>query len=107
MIDIDVFNASGRNSAIGWYVRLWAAVLRRAAVDYALYKDHPNIKLKKTGLDAQRWMYAPSNNNDINSFEVVCSILNLPVDLVRDKVENLTEDEARRLRGMEFGDTLG
>ena len=104
MIDTDIFDSSSQNSSIPWHVRLWAAVLRRAAVDYALYKEHSGIKLKKTGTDAHRWLFSDEDHGEVGSFEIVCSMLGLPMDLVRDRVERLTEDEARRLRGMEFGD---
>ena len=106
MINVDVFTASGRNTTVGWYIRLWAATLRRAAVDFALYKDHPNIKRKKIGYEAHRWIFNEDASEEINSFEIVCTMLGLPAALIREKVLNLTEDEARRLRGMEFGDSL-
>lgn len=104
MFELDYLETSGTNSSIPWYARLWAAALRRAAVDFALYVDHDTMKLKKLGLDAQRWMFGTSEDDGVTSFPNICNLLNLPVDVVRERVLNLTEDEARRLRGMEFGD---
>ena len=98
---IQVDNAA---SNVPWFVRLWAAVVRRAAVDWALYKEHDNVKLKQLSVDAAAWMFGEPESNAIHEFESVCEILNLSPDLVRTKVRNLTEEDARRLRGMEFGD---
>jgi hypothetical protein len=40
----------------------------------------------------------------MNSFVSVCGYLSLNPEAVRSRVRALTEGEARRLRGMEFGD---
>ena len=108
MIEVDALNSSGQNSAVSWYFRLWAAAIRRAAVDYALYKDHEDIKLKKLGMEAHKWIFcAPENPTEINAFPLICDMLGIPVSIVRKHILDLTEDEARRLRGMEFGDSIG
>ena len=92
-----------RDTGIPWFVRLWAAVLRRAVVDWILYKSHSNIKLKKVGADAGAWIF-DDENLGVGSFLSVCNIINLPPSLIRSKINNMSEEEARRLRGMEFGD---
>ena len=97
----------GRGNAgtgIPWYLRLWAAVVRRAAVDWVLYHNHESLKLKKIGADAGQWIFHDNSEDHICSFPIVCDILGLEPDLVRSKVTNLSEEDARRLRGMEFGD---
>jgi len=99
-LDQDLVN---HDTGIPWYVRLWAAVLRRACVDWILYRDHDNIKLKKIGSDAGAWIFDDDDSN-IGSFLSVCSIINLPPSLIRKKITSMSEEEARRLRGMEFGD---
>lgn len=86
-----------------WFIRLWAAVVRRAAVDYVLYKDHPKTKLRKLGNDAEAWIFSEEGDT-LSSFTSVCDILDLEPDLVKTKIKNLGEEDARRLRGMEFGD---
>ena len=91
-------------SDLPWYVRLWAAVIRRAAVDYVLYRDHDTVKLKKIGLEAEQWIFSDDDSGDVGDFRCACDILNLDPDLVRDRIGSLTEEAARRLRGMEFGD---
>ncbi len=78
--------------------------MRRAAVDWVLYKDHDNIKLRRIGADAEVWIFGPSDPTEIGSFESVCSILNIPTDVIQDKISKMTETQARNLRGMEFGD---
>ena len=93
-----------RQSPIPWFIRLWAAVVRRAAVDWVLYKDHPNSKLSKLGVDADAWIFGNEDSHPLNSFESVCGMLDIEVGLIRLKVSSLTEEDARKLRGMEFGD---
>ena len=89
---------------IPWHKRIWAAVVRRAVVDWVLYKNHENIKLKKLGLDADVWIFRGEDVIPVNSFQSVCDFLNIEPDVIRSKIRALTEEEARRLRGMEFGD---
>ena len=86
-----------------WFIRLWAAVVRRAAVDYVLYRDHTTTKLRKLGTDAESWIFSDEDES-LSSFVSVCDILDLEPDLVKTKIKNLREEDARRLRGMEFGD---
>ena len=87
-----------------WFTRLWAAVVRRAAVDWVLYKDHSTSKLRKVGADAEYWIFLDKEENRLSSFVSVCDILGLEPSLMREKVRSLSEEDARRLRGMEFGD---
>lgn len=86
-----------------WFIRLWAAVVRRAAVDYVLYKEHEKTKLRKLGNDAEAWIFSEEGDT-LSSFTSVCDILDLDPGLVKSKIKNLCEEDARRLRGMEFGD---
>ena len=83
---------------------MWAAVIRRAAVDWVLYKEHKSVKLKKLGVDADAWLFQGEDEDSVNSFSSVCCFLNIEPDVMRHKVERLSEEDARRLRGMEFGD---
>jgi len=92
-----------RGSGIPWYVRLWASVVRRAVVDWVLYKDHEKMKLRAMGREAETWLFS-DDKSTMNSFMSVCNYLNLDPEVVRYKVRNLSEEDARRLRGMEFGD---
>lgn len=91
---------------IPWFIRLWAAVIRRAAVDWVLYRHHKSMKLRRWGIDADLWLFQEDDTKTLCGFKSVCAALNLDHDLVRSKIKALTEDEARRLRGMEFGDDL-
>lgn len=102
--EIFVVENYGNGAGIPWYLRLWAAVVRRAAVDWVLYHDHTSLKLRKVGADAGQWIFHEKDEDHICAFPVVCDILGLDPDLVRSKVANLSEEDARRLRGMEFGD---
>lgn len=95
---------SGVGAGIPWYLRLWAAVVRRAAVDWVLYHKHEVLKLRKIGADAGQWIFHDDSDDSVCSFIIACDILSLDPELVRSKVTSLTEEDARRLRGMEFGD---
>ena len=89
---------------VPWFVRLWAAVVRRAAVDWVLYKDHESTKHRKIGGDAGAWLFQEEDTNRLSSFGCVCDILGLEQELLREKIRGMTEEQARCLRGMEFGD---
>ena len=99
----EAYQTAHTSTPIPWFIRLWAAVVRRATVDFVLYKGHESSKLRKIGADAEHWIFADSEE-DISAFIIVCEILDLDPDMVRSKITNLGEDEARSLRGMEFGD---
>ena len=103
VVSISVEDTIGQ-SPIPWFIRLWAAVIRRAAVDWVLYRHHSNSKLLKLGVDADAWIFGDSTDNSLNSFEAVCDILSIEVSLLRGRIIRLTEEDARKLRGMEFGD---
>jgi hypothetical protein len=89
---------------VPWFLRLWASVVRRAAVDWVLYKDHPNTKFRKIGNDAGFWIFQEEDENRLSSFCCVCDILGLDREFMRSKIKAMTEEQARCLRGMEFGD---
>ncbi len=87
------------------HIRLWAAVLRRASVDYALYCNHPMGKLRRIGEDAAEWLLTDCDDDDVfNSFVAVCEHLDLSPSSTRQSAVALTEEAARKLRGMEFDD---
>ena len=93
-----------KQSRIPPYARMWAAVVRRAAVDRALYLAHGSDKLSAIGADANSWIFDASPPDMFNSFEQVCFYLGLRPEVVRCATLGLTEDDARRQRGMEFGE---
>ena len=88
------------------HIRLWAAVLRRASVDYALYCDHENARLRRLGDDAAEWLLLDCYDGEVfNSFLAVCDNLGLTPSVIRKAALTLTEENARKLRGMEFDDS--
>ena len=96
----------GEHRALPWYNRLWAAVLRRAAVDWVLYNGHTTPKLSKLGHDAHSWIFLEEDVElkDSSSFASVCASLNVEVVAMRERIASVTEEEARRLRGLDFDD---
>ena len=99
----EAYQTAHVSTPIPWFLRLWAAVVRRATVDFVLYKSHESPKLRKIGADAEQWIFS-DRDDDLSCFITVCEILDLEPSLVRDKINALGEEEARSLRGMEFGD---
>ena len=91
---------------IPWYIRMWAAVIRRAVVDWVLYREHSTTKLRKLGQDADRWLFEDDSDSatEITCFLAVCDILEIKPGVVRGRIKTLSEEDARKLRGMEFGD---
>lgn len=101
---MDVFVDIGQgNHVLTPTEQTWATVIRRAVVDYVLYRKHEVPKLKKIGQDAEQWLFG-SDTGLVNSFSNVCHYLNIEPSVVREYVANFTEETARRLRGMGFGD---
>ncbi len=92
------------SSSVPWFKRLWAAVVRRAAVDWVLYKEHSDTRLRKIGSDAGNWIFGSTDDRNYFAFETVCNSLELCPSVVRRKIKSLREEDARKLRGMEFGD---
>jgi len=81
-------------------------VIRRAAVDWVLYRNHESAKLQRLGEDAERWLFHGPDEpqDDPGAFASVCLSLNMGTEEIRSRVRSITEAEARRLRGLEFSD---
>ena len=96
----------GESRTLPWFNRLWAAVLRRATVDWVLYRGHSSLKLSRLGEDAHQWIFLDDDPDllDHASFNSVCASLNISPGTMRDRISSVTEEDARRLRGMDFDD---
>ena len=71
---------------------LWAAVIRRAALDIALYKGTKRRIFKKILDDAYRWVFSDDTGYE-NSFVNICFWLNQrPTDLRKNILELEKED---------------
>ena len=104
MISLELDSQLGTQStSIPWPLRLWASVLRRAIVDWVLYREHSDSKLRQLRKDAGEWLFS-EEDEELSSFKSICSIMGIPKSLVTEKILSMTEEHARRLRGMEFGD---
>jgi hypothetical protein len=77
-------------------------MLRRAVVDYVLYKDHENLKMRRLGEEAAEWIWSDAEGG--SSFDHICNSMNLPPELVRQRVEGMTVEYVRTLRGLGFDD---
>jgi len=83
---------------------LWATVVRRAASDWVIYRKHKNEKCRKLAEEARSWIFDEDDPLLENSFVTICRQLDLSVGVVRRKISELTEEEVKKRRGMEFGD---
>lgn len=94
------------------YRVLWAKVIIRATYDYALWKDSPDLRLRKYAQDAERWIFESS---DLElSFENICFAFDFPAEKIRQKTRTLTKNDVKKLefrerqgRGSSLGDTDG
>lgn len=80
---------------------LWMRVIIRAAFDLASYKNDPRIGLRKYADNAQKWLFDKSFL--FNSFENVCSMLNLPPEPIRNWACSLTKEEVQKMEHLERG----
>lgn len=78
---------------------LWIKVIIRAAFDYALYRDHRDLKLRKFALDAERWLFDPSQL--VNSLDNICHALDINVDLVRTFSRRVTREQVKKMEFLE------
>lgn len=82
---------------------LWIKAIIRAAFDYALYRDHRDLKMRKFALDAERWLFEPSHL--INSLENICHALDIDVDLVRGFSRRVTREQVKKMEFLERAGT--
>lgn len=75
-------------------------MIRRAVVDYALYYTHDIQKMNKLGEAAHEWIFSGRGE-----FVELCTSLGIDYLVVRQHVSNLTEEDARALRGLDFSDS--
>ncbi len=80
-------------------VRLWAAVLRRAVVEYILYKDADEVRYRRIGENARAWLY-DTYSTDFNSVSSVCLYVGITVGSLHCKLANIDTETVRRFRGM-------
>lgn len=75
-------------------------------MDWVLYRDSSSPKLRKLGDDAEDWLFRhhEGDEEDTGSFYSVCQSINMSMESVRERIEAITEEEARRLRGLDFDD---
>lgn len=81
------------------YRMLWIRVYIRAAWDFALYRDSDDLRLQKLAEDAEKWLFKPSKLP--NSFENICSHLDLPIDKLRAYARRMTKDDVRKMEYLE------
>lgn len=80
-------------------VRLWAAVLRRAVVEFILYRDADDVRYRRIGENARTWLYDTSNT-EFNSVTSVCLYVGITVDSLHRKLSGIDAEIVRRFRGM-------
>ena len=81
---------------------LWAAVIRRAVLDWTLYKGSENLKDRKAFWSAHNWLFS-DDEGEFPTFVVLCQYLGVDPNYLRERVLSLTPQEVRALRGVDFG----
>ncbi len=78
---------------------LWIKAIIRAAFDFALYKDHRDLRLRKFAVDAERWLFEPSRL--VNSLESICQALDINIDFVRTFSRTVTREQVKKMEFLE------
>ena len=78
---------------------LWLKVIIRAIFDWVCYRDSLKIEKRKIAENAQAWLFDPSKL--FNSFETVCSFLDISPDLVRERAKNMTAEQITKIEHLE------
>lgn len=79
------------------YKVLWAKVIIRATYDYALWKDSPDIRLRRFADDAAKWLFEPSDPDLDLSFENICAAFDFPIEKIRKRTRTLTREDVKKL----------
>lgn len=78
---------------------LWIKAIFRAAFDYALYRNHRDLKLRKFALDAERWLFEPSHL--VNSLEHICHALDIDIEKIRVFSRKVTREQVKKMEFLE------
>lgn len=93
--------AGPTSTEIPWFLRLYAQIIRRAAVDYVLYYGSLLPKLGIIGDEAHDWLFI-----DNVDFVTICEHLSVEPYAVREYTYSMSEADARSLRGLDFEDEV-
>ena len=80
---------------------LLAAVVRRAVLDWSLYRGSEDLRERRIFRSAQNWLF--SDDEQFPAFVVLCHHLDVDPQYIRERVLRLTDEEVRALRGVDFG----
>jgi hypothetical protein len=86
-------NVDGRNYL--WLRRVWIRVIYRAISDWVDWRDSRDVELRRYAETGRRWIFEPSVA--ANSFESVCSFLDLSPEPIREWARALTKEDIVRL----------
>lgn len=78
---------------------LWMKVIIRAVFDWVSYRDSLRLELRKEAETAYRWLFTPSKL--FNSFENVCSFIDLPPDRLRMWAKSLSKEQVAKIEHLE------
>lgn len=80
---------------------LLAAIVRRAILDWSLYRKSDDLRERRIFRSAQNWLF--SDDDEFPAFVVLCHQLDIDPAYIRERVLALTDGEVRALRGVDFG----
>lgn len=78
---------------------MWMKVIIRAAYDYALWKESPDLRLRKYAEDARKWFFEPSEL--FNSFDNICFLFRLPRNELLGWARDLTREQVKKFEFLE------
>ncbi len=81
--------------------RLWAAVIRRAIIDWVIYKGSPDIRKRRLFWDAHEWLFV-EKGREFHTFEVLCRHLGVDPGYIRSTVKNMTKQDIRAVKNFNF-----
>lgn len=72
--------------------RLFAAKLLRHVTDLYLYERSGKVRYVSEGMEAAKWIFLPSDDDEVASFEWICALLNLSPAAIRKNIWSKCEN---------------
>jgi hypothetical protein len=80
-------------------------VIVRAAYDFALWKDSPDVRLRKCSENARKWLFDPS---DLDlGFENICFQFDFSAKAIREYAKKLTKEDIKKIELKERFQSVG
>jgi len=74
---------------------LWIKVIIRAIYDWITYRDSTKFHFRKLAESAEIWMF--QENHTFNSFDNICTYINLEPSKVRSRIKSMSKEDAKKI----------